>query len=158
VTVTKAVSLHQPWATMIAIGRKTFETRSWPTRHRGPLAIHAARRLEGENIDRILGGEAFDLLGRAYQHLLLDELTSRRYPLGAIVAVANVVDCIRVGEETPPADPGTIEYCLGDYTAGRYAWRLEDVQPLKTPVACRGAQGLWDVPAQTRLDIAGAIT
>lgn len=155
-TPEKALSIWQPWASMITIGRKTIETRSWPTRHRGPLAIHAARRLEGDNITLILDSPAFDQLGRGYQHLLLDELTRSRYPLGAIIAVCTLTDCARMeGQDTLP-QPGTIEYCLGDYTPGRYAWILEDVHPI-TPVACRGSQGLWDVPAQTRLDIAGAL-
>lgn len=37
----KVLTLHQPWATLIAAGIKTIETRSWSTRYRGPLAIHA---------------------------------------------------------------------------------------------------------------------
>ncbi len=39
----KALSLHQPWASLIAEGVKTIETRSRATRYRGPLAIHAAK-------------------------------------------------------------------------------------------------------------------
>ena len=38
----KALSLRQPWASMIADGRKTIETRTWRTRYRGPIAIHAS--------------------------------------------------------------------------------------------------------------------
>ena len=40
----KALSLRQPWANLIADGRKTIETRTWRTRYRGPLAIHASAR------------------------------------------------------------------------------------------------------------------
>jgi len=40
----KALSLRQPWASLIADGRKTIETRTWRTRYRGPLAIHASAR------------------------------------------------------------------------------------------------------------------
>ena len=40
----KAISLWQPWATAIAVGAKRIETRHWPTKHRGPLMIHAAKR------------------------------------------------------------------------------------------------------------------
>ena len=40
----KALSLRQPWASLIAEGRKTIETRTWRTRYRGPLAIHASAR------------------------------------------------------------------------------------------------------------------
>lgn len=43
----KALTLHQPWASLIATGAKTLETRSWPTRYRGPLAIHAAKTAVG---------------------------------------------------------------------------------------------------------------
>ena len=40
----KALSLRQPWASLIANGRKTIETRTWRTHYRGPLAIHASAR------------------------------------------------------------------------------------------------------------------
>ncbi len=40
----KALSLHQPWASLIAEGVKTIETRSWATKYRGPLGIHASKR------------------------------------------------------------------------------------------------------------------
>lgn len=40
----KALTLHQPWASLIAAGVKTIETRSWSTRYRGPLAVHAGKR------------------------------------------------------------------------------------------------------------------
>ena len=46
----KALSLWQPWASLIAAGVKRFETRHWETRHRGPIAIHAAKRLEAVGI------------------------------------------------------------------------------------------------------------
>lgn len=59
----KALSLRQPWASMIADGRKTIETRTWRTRYRGPLAIHAS--------------------ARPYKNL----------PTGGIVAVAWLYDC-----------------------------------------------------------------
>ncbi|MFL5577327.1 MAG: ASCH domain-containing protein [Gemmatimonadaceae bacterium] len=39
----KALTLTQPWATLVAIGAKTIETRSWPTHYRGEVAIHAAK-------------------------------------------------------------------------------------------------------------------
>ena len=41
--VVRILTLWEPWATLMAIGAKRIETRSWATRYRGPLAIHAAR-------------------------------------------------------------------------------------------------------------------
>lgn len=154
----KGVTLWQPWAQMIALGHKTVETRSWPTKHRGPLAIHAARRLDPKHIDMILGSPAFEMLGRGHQHLLLEDLTTTRYPLGAVVATCNLIDCVRIDDHADAVPAlGTVECALGDYGPGRFMWLLDDVKPVSPPVACRGAQAVWDVPAQTRLDIARAV-
>jgi hypothetical protein len=38
-----ALSLKQPWAALLAHGRKTIEVRSWPTARRGRILIHASR-------------------------------------------------------------------------------------------------------------------
>jgi hypothetical protein len=35
----KAISLKQPWASLVATGKKTIETRTWPTKYRGDLVI-----------------------------------------------------------------------------------------------------------------------
>lgn len=47
----KAITLWQPWASLIACGAKTIETRSWGTPYRGPLAIHASKRMNQELIE-----------------------------------------------------------------------------------------------------------
>ena len=39
----KAITIWQPWASLLVSGRKRYETRSWATSYRGPIAIHAAR-------------------------------------------------------------------------------------------------------------------
>lgn len=39
----KAITIRQPWAGLIAVGEKVYETRSWPTKYRGPIAIHAGK-------------------------------------------------------------------------------------------------------------------
>jgi hypothetical protein len=48
----KALTVLQPYAQLIAVGAKQYETRSWATKHRGPTAIHAGKRTahEIENI------------------------------------------------------------------------------------------------------------
>ena len=35
----KAISLKQPWANLVASGKKTIETRKWSTKYRGDLVI-----------------------------------------------------------------------------------------------------------------------
>jgi len=40
----KILSIRQPWAALIVSGAKDVENRTWPTRYRGPLLVHAAKR------------------------------------------------------------------------------------------------------------------
>src|SRR5689334_4415085 len=113
----KAITLHQPYATLIAIGAKRIETRSWPTRYRGPLAIHAARVL-GPQARALCSHEPFrSALARA-GYASPDAL-----PLGAVVATCRLVDCLPTGAPTdyPPAHlpPGdSAERAFGDYAPG----------------------------------------
>lgn len=119
-----AISLHQPWASLIASGHKCFETRSWPTKYRGPIAIHAAKKIEED--PRLL-----KLLG----------IPASKVPRGAIVAIADLADCVQMDAAFIAAQSDTERMC-GDWSVGRWAWRLENVRTIE-PVAARGMQGLW---------------
>ena len=73
-------------------------------------------------------------------------------PLGEIVAIARLCSVRRT--EDVIHQIGENEEAFGDYSGSRYAWCLEDVVKLRKPVPCKGALGLWTVPA----DIAAQIT
>lgn len=112
----KALSLWQPWATLIAIGAKQWETRGWRTAYRGPLAICSTVNLPG-----VLGlrssGESWSEIefgcyrvrqvvyrGRGGRRLrtdtmLFDLCNEQRWPLplGVVLAVAELVDCCPIG-------------------------------------------------------------
>lgn len=65
------------------------------------------------------------------------------FPMGCILATAELVDCIRITQEyivTLSSD----ELALGDYTLGRYAWKMANVRELPEPIPAKGRQGLWD--------------
>ena len=125
----RAITLHQPWAWAIVQGYKQFETRSWRTNYRGPLAIHA-----GKTVD--------------WDMVAWSDLDSGDIVTGAIVAVADLIDC----DLTDTLDPNTTEDYWGDWRPGRFGWDLGNVTVLDEPVPCRGYQGLWtpseDVVAQ----------
>lgn len=127
----KALSLWQPWASAIALGHKTIETRSWSTKYRGPIAIHAAKRWTPEQI-------RFASIEHALNRM------PKRLPLGAIVAVARLARVERTDDIETSVSP--IERIYGDYSWGRYGWVLEDIKPLREPISFRGAQGLFNVP------------
>jgi hypothetical protein len=122
----KAISLHQPWASLIARGYKQYETRSWDTRYRGKLAIHATKKFI--HIPQLL-----QLLGKK---------DKSEFPLGAIVAIADLTDCIQMDREFINSQSDTEKRC-GDWNIGRYAWKLENVRAID-PIPQRGYQGLWD--------------
>lgn len=133
----KALTVTQPWATLIASGAKRIETRSWRTRYRGPLAIHAAATLPRWALRACFNELIASALGAASIRNLSD------LPRGAVVAVAELVDCQPV-DELPRRLLTAHERRFGDYTPGRYGWVLDDVRLLRRPVPARGALGLWE--------------
>lgn len=145
----KAMTLTQPWASLVAIGAKRIETRSWGTNYRGPLAIHAAKGLTPvgglEGLKDLCQTPPFcDELLAAGIHFATD------LPRGGVLAVCALVTCIRLDDDLtvrdvlllPSAAPH--ERAFGDYSVGRFAWVLADVQRLPDPLSARGALGLWD--------------
>ncbi|MFW6264163.1 MAG: ASCH domain-containing protein, partial [Cyanobacteriota bacterium] len=121
----KAISLHQPWASLIALGRKHYETRSWKTSYRGKLLICAAKKRPSQAQLNLFGLSAEDA------------------PLGVAVAIADLVDCLSITSELA-GQISLEELKAGNWTVGRYAWKLENITPIH-PVPVRGKQGLWNV-------------
>lgn len=152
----KALSLTQPWATLVAIGAKKIETRSWSTPHRGWLAIHAAKGLGSVGgpsglIDLCLSEPFQTALAKGGAGLIVP---GSDLPLGAVVAVAHLHRVGRIGRRGEDVilngfDLPIVgdELAFGDYAPGRYGWALTSVWALAEPIPCRGALGLWDVPA-----------
>lgn len=126
----KAITLHQPWASLIAFGLKPFETRSWTTRYRGPLAIHAARTTRG-----LAGGRGMQEIEAA---LAAAGERLETLPLGVVVCTA----CLDAVWPTEAVVADGLADAFGDYAAGRYAWYLRDIRRLDPPVPARGRQGL----------------
>lgn len=116
----KAISLIQPYASMIADGKKKIETRSWSTSYRGKLAIHASQKIDKDACIQF-GYDPKDILR------------------GAIVCIAFLVNCVQFPSSLAPPDP------YGDFTPGRYGWLLTPIKKLKRPVPAKGALSVWQV-------------
>ncbi len=85
-----ALTVKDPWATLIAIGAKQIETRSYRTRYRGPIAIHSSKAFSRED-QELCSQEPFrGTLDRADIHPPID------MPRGAIIAVVEIVGCEQV--------------------------------------------------------------
>lgn len=133
----KAISLWQPWATLVAHGLKHFETRHWATSHRGSLAIHAAKR----KADFYECNPAIIKALMDIGYMRLSEL-----PYGCVVCTVNLVDCEPTTQVVNRTWFKTIEHTerhFGDFSPGRFAWQL-DTPILMYDIPARGSQGFWD--------------
>jgi hypothetical protein len=140
----RAISLHQPHATFVSLGLKPFETRHWATDNRGPLLIHAAKRMM-RDCDYELWFRVYAALSKTEAGRALITLQPFRQPppYGAFVCVVGLADC-RPADSLSPEDR-KLSNGLGDFSAGRFAWRLHDVRRLKTQWTARGRQSFWNV-------------
>lgn len=167
----KCLSLHQPWATAIAVGSKLFETRSWKTDYRGPIAIHAAQHARRCDLEDL---EADPVWRAALQgEWQPGQLMEKQLPLGAIVAVAELTACVPTAnfrhlvqspkaclkcDHVPEKGFAVVETTsfreddLGNWLPGRWAWALENIRPLADPYSFRGRQGLFTIPPATLLE------
>lgn len=137
----KALSLWQPWASLCLIcidgvAAKGFETRSWATKYRGRLAIHAAKRPMTQGVYSFDGLELFQIFCDTLRDI-------ETFPLGAVLGTVDLVDCHLI---TPKFVAGLSarERAFGDYTLGRYAWELANPVMFDKPIPAKGAQGLWN--------------
>lgn len=129
----RALSLWQPWATLVALGLKQYETRSWATDYRGPVIIHAAK-FRGE-IDWFYVPE-FETALRAAG---IDHPS--RLPLGVGLCKADLVQICRT--EDIRDELGERERAFGNYGDRRFAWQFDHIEIFPKPIPARGAQGLW---------------
>lgn len=133
----RALTIWQPYASLVAMGHKRVETRSWPTSHRGMLAIHAS--VFRDDFLRQSHGTIQNLLR---QRELRSLPAWEAMPFGAVVAVAELVYCVQFTAENFDQF-STLEHELGYIATGRFGWVLTAVRPLDRPVPCRGANGVW---------------
>ena len=153
----RAFSLHQPWASLAALGHKPFETRTWapPTWLIGRrFVVHAAKKLHSRHDEQT----TLDIVAA----LGPDWVTT--LPLGAALGTVRLLGAWKTGSseavpfsrerrvrliEKMPGSPD-LDYAdvdrFGDYSPGRWIWRLTDLAPFETPIPCVGFQGLWKWP------------
>jgi len=135
-----AMTLWQPWACLVEVGAKPYETRGKPPPKRlmgRRIAIHAAvRKMRFKDMSQEFIDACYDVFGGCHWSGML--------PYGVVVCTAILSDAKPVEE---------VEHDLfGDYNPGRWAWKLDDVQPIKPHVPAKGRQQWgwpWTVPTNS---------
>jgi hypothetical protein len=119
----KALSVRQPWASLIVNGLKTIEIRTWSTTYCGSLYIHAAKSLDEMGMNRF-------------------RLESP--PTGVLLGT---VELVKVEPFTAQTWEEFSDRHLdnGFFRPGLYAWHMTDARPLPHPLACRGDRSLFPV-------------
>lgn len=124
----KVITIKQPWATLIAEGYKEYEFRTWKTKYRGEILIHAGKGIDKKQVER-------------FKYLNLD------YPLGQIIAKATITDCVYVDEEFAQKmckkDPVIYKGLISKSDWDGYGFKLENVTKIK-PIVVNGKLSLWD--------------
>jgi len=131
----KVISLWNPWAALVCLGIKKFETRSWVIKHRGPMLIHAAKRWDKPQRQLV---ETLERHLSAKEHQKLSANCENR---GAIIGMVEVVACLRTEVVRDRID--LKEALTGDFSNYRYAWALKNPILFDNPIEEIGKQRFW---------------
>jgi hypothetical protein len=139
----RAFTVHQPWARLIAIGEKLVENRDWHTNHRGIIAIHSSRS------DACIRPK-YDPRTKRWidprTMLLTDDM-----PHGVIVGLCEIIDTVQ--HRAMPSHPVWWRLQEHAYATGSVCWILARPFVLPKPIAVRGQQGIWKVPADVAAQV-----
>lgn len=124
----KVITIKEPWATLIKEGYKEYEFRTWKTKYRGEILIHAGKCIDKEAMER-------------FKHLNLN------YSSGKIIAKATITDCVLVDDEfrTKMIKKDKLVYnnLTREMDKNLYGFKLENVEKIN-PIEVNGKLSLWN--------------
>lgn len=121
----KVLTLRQPWATLVAEGIKKYEFRSWKTKYRGKVLIHAGAGIDKEDIKK-------------YENMNLE------FPSKKIMAIAEIEDCLELDEQLNKKIIEENNIAYGNKIRTGYAWKLKNVKKINYDKKINGQLGLWN--------------
>lgn len=138
----KAITLFQPWATLLVTGAKLHETRSWRPRDvpAPPVAVHASKRWDQALLE-ITNSEPFRTYLQDAPGVIADKFGQLWLPVGGIVGAVEFGAAVTTEAKSQEIDD--VERAFGDWRGGRFAWPVRRSIALPDLLQCRGAQGLW---------------
>lgn len=124
----KTITIKQPFASLIAEGIKCYEFRTWKTKYRGEILIHAGKGIDKKAMKK-------------FEHYHLE------YPSGCIIAKATLTDCIKIDEQArellKEKNEFVYESIIKHTEWQGYGFQLENIQKIK-PIPIKGKLSLWE--------------
>lgn len=118
-----AISVRQPWASLIVCGLKSVELRTWATDYKGPLYIHAAKRLDDHAMRRFMVEDP---------------------PRGCLIGTVELVEVEKL--TSPRWHELAVQHLNnGPYASGLYAWHLAEPRQMGEVIPYSGVRGLFPV-------------
>lgn len=123
----KVLTIKQPWASLIMLGLKKYEFRSWKTEYRGELLIHAGKGIDKDGMER------------------LKKYIPENMPTERILGKVKLIDCIK----TSPEFYDKVQKENKDIYAKSvfnqdYAWQMEVIEVYDNPIKVKGKLRLWN--------------
>lgn len=153
----ETLTVHEPYASALIDGLKEYETRDWPTKYRGPLAIHAGRnRVALDWLQKDLAKYVNGTYTCSFESTKLAEVIyiaqsgmlpgrpklREKFALGHVLGIVELVDVIRM-TDAMIASISRTERVLGHWVAGRFAWQVKVLERFEIPIPAVGQQGIW---------------
>lgn len=127
----RALSIRQPWASLIITGSKSIELRTWTTDYRGWIWIHS-----GKNAD----AEALELLGHQ----------ASEYQTGGLLGIAELTDIRRIDSSQEWQALRTRHRSPGQFHESVFGWHFSDTIALRRRIPSLGELGLFPLEPKTR--------
>ena len=128
----KVLTIKQPFATLIAEGLKEYEFRTWKTKYRGELLIHAGKGIDKKAMEK-------------FKYLNLE------YPSGCIIAKVNLTDCIEINDDArkmlEEKKSLVYENIIQNKDWKGYGFKLENIKKIK-PINTSGKLSFWEYDYQ----------
>lgn len=122
----KVLTLKQPWATLVAEGIKKYEFRSWKTKYRGKILIHAGTGIDKKELEK-------------FKDLNLE------FPSKKILAEVELEDCLELNEDLNKKIINEKNIAYGSKYRTGYAWKLSNIRKINIDKEVKGQLGLWNI-------------
>jgi hypothetical protein len=128
----KCLSVSQPYADLIAKGRKTIELRTWNTKYRGEFLVHAPNKIKKD----------------ACKKLGIDET---KLLTGAIIGKVEIYDVKKYNSVSDLRSDYKRHFASDEFLHHKYGFLLKNPRILKIPIPYKGSLGFFDVKLDTKI-------